>query len=398
MGAGIPAQVPRLLTDLAAGIPAAYRVTVAGADPDDDYAVGLDPAEVFGSPGAAAAPAALPSPSSPRTHLPPSSSKTPPPRPTGSWSRVRARAATTLRRVVASSGIRAANPCTGPVMRWTSTRWRPPGSRSGWPAGTPTPTGFAARLARARWGSRSAPRSPSARSRPSEPTSRAPSSARHSQATSRCAPIRTRRRVASRSRSWACRARSRRTRSTRSAHACATSGSCAPSTSGPMAPWIPVPERTRRLVRREGRQARGHRGTQVPLQRAARHGRPCPGARERPRSPDRHRRRRPCHRGALAGRRLGAMDGRDVIAHLLGAPLGRPATDRLRCRPNVLGRRVLGRSRLGRRRVFARLDLAGELQRMLCGQPRSSDPALPRRGLRHRRRAVASTLRRPAGT
>lgn len=49
MGAGIPAQMPRLLTDLARGIPAAYRVTVTGADPDDDYAVGLDPAEVFGS-------------------------------------------------------------------------------------------------------------------------------------------------------------------------------------------------------------------------------------------------------------------------------------------------------------------------------------------------------------
>lgn len=49
MGAGIPAQVPGVLTDLALGRPAAYRLSVAGAAPGDDHAVRLDPAEVFGS-------------------------------------------------------------------------------------------------------------------------------------------------------------------------------------------------------------------------------------------------------------------------------------------------------------------------------------------------------------
>lgn len=50
MGAGIPAQMPRLLNDFAQGTPSAYRVTVAGAEPSDDIAVRFDPAEVFAAP------------------------------------------------------------------------------------------------------------------------------------------------------------------------------------------------------------------------------------------------------------------------------------------------------------------------------------------------------------
>lgn len=50
MGAGIPAQVPRLLTDLAQGESCDYRVTVVGADPGEEFAVRFDPADVLGSP------------------------------------------------------------------------------------------------------------------------------------------------------------------------------------------------------------------------------------------------------------------------------------------------------------------------------------------------------------
>ena len=50
MGAGIPDQVPRLLDDLALGMSCAYRITVVGADPSDNFAVRFDPAELFGMP------------------------------------------------------------------------------------------------------------------------------------------------------------------------------------------------------------------------------------------------------------------------------------------------------------------------------------------------------------
>ena len=50
MGAGIPAGIPKMLTSLAHGEPVAYRVTVEGAAPDDDFAVRLDPAELLGAP------------------------------------------------------------------------------------------------------------------------------------------------------------------------------------------------------------------------------------------------------------------------------------------------------------------------------------------------------------
>ncbi len=50
MGAGIPAEVPRLLTSLARGEPVSYRIDVAGAERTDDYAVRFDPAEFLGSP------------------------------------------------------------------------------------------------------------------------------------------------------------------------------------------------------------------------------------------------------------------------------------------------------------------------------------------------------------
>jgi NAD(P)H-dependent flavin oxidoreductase YrpB (nitropropane dioxygenase family) len=47
MGAGIPAQLPGLLTDLANGQACRYRVTVTGSDPGDDFAVPFDPAQVL---------------------------------------------------------------------------------------------------------------------------------------------------------------------------------------------------------------------------------------------------------------------------------------------------------------------------------------------------------------
>lgn len=48
MGAGIPTQLPRLLTDLAHARPCAYRITVKGADPGEESAVVFDPAIVLG--------------------------------------------------------------------------------------------------------------------------------------------------------------------------------------------------------------------------------------------------------------------------------------------------------------------------------------------------------------
>ncbi|MEW6470830.1 MAG: nitronate monooxygenase [Actinomycetota bacterium] len=50
MGAGIPADIPRLLTALAAGGAVSYPVDVAGADRTDRYAIQFDPAEIVGSP------------------------------------------------------------------------------------------------------------------------------------------------------------------------------------------------------------------------------------------------------------------------------------------------------------------------------------------------------------
>ena len=50
MGAGIPADMPRLISSLASGEPVAYRQTVAGAGAEDDFAVRLDPAELLGAP------------------------------------------------------------------------------------------------------------------------------------------------------------------------------------------------------------------------------------------------------------------------------------------------------------------------------------------------------------
>jgi NAD(P)H-dependent flavin oxidoreductase YrpB (nitropropane dioxygenase family) len=50
MGAGIPAQVPALLTALANGEPVSYRITVAGAERGDDDCVRFDPADVVGVP------------------------------------------------------------------------------------------------------------------------------------------------------------------------------------------------------------------------------------------------------------------------------------------------------------------------------------------------------------
>jgi NAD(P)H-dependent flavin oxidoreductase YrpB (nitropropane dioxygenase family) len=49
MGAGIPAQVPGMLTDFARGVRHDYRISVAGADPGDESSVVFDPAEVFGT-------------------------------------------------------------------------------------------------------------------------------------------------------------------------------------------------------------------------------------------------------------------------------------------------------------------------------------------------------------
>ncbi len=48
MGAGIPTQLPRLLTELAHGHPCSYRITVAEADPGEETSVRFDPAEVLG--------------------------------------------------------------------------------------------------------------------------------------------------------------------------------------------------------------------------------------------------------------------------------------------------------------------------------------------------------------
>ncbi len=49
MGAGIPIQIPRLLTDLAHGRSVEYRVTVADSDPASKYVVQFEPTEMFGS-------------------------------------------------------------------------------------------------------------------------------------------------------------------------------------------------------------------------------------------------------------------------------------------------------------------------------------------------------------
>lgn len=49
MGAGIPADMPKLIASLARGEAVAYRQSVAGADPGDDFAVRLDPAELLGA-------------------------------------------------------------------------------------------------------------------------------------------------------------------------------------------------------------------------------------------------------------------------------------------------------------------------------------------------------------
>jgi NAD(P)H-dependent flavin oxidoreductase YrpB (nitropropane dioxygenase family) len=48
MGAGIPTQLPRLLTDLAQGRRCAYRITVKDADPGEETTVSFDPADVLG--------------------------------------------------------------------------------------------------------------------------------------------------------------------------------------------------------------------------------------------------------------------------------------------------------------------------------------------------------------
>lgn len=50
MGAGIPADMPRLIASLARGVPVAYRQNVAGAAADDEFAVRLDPTEMLGAP------------------------------------------------------------------------------------------------------------------------------------------------------------------------------------------------------------------------------------------------------------------------------------------------------------------------------------------------------------
>jgi NAD(P)H-dependent flavin oxidoreductase YrpB (nitropropane dioxygenase family) len=50
MGAGIPTDVPRLLTSLCGGEPVAYRHTVSGADAGDEFAVRFDPAELIDPP------------------------------------------------------------------------------------------------------------------------------------------------------------------------------------------------------------------------------------------------------------------------------------------------------------------------------------------------------------
>lgn len=49
MGAGIPAEIPRLLNGLARGDAVSYPIDVVGADRGDDYAVRFDPADVLPS-------------------------------------------------------------------------------------------------------------------------------------------------------------------------------------------------------------------------------------------------------------------------------------------------------------------------------------------------------------
>lgn len=48
MGAGIPAAVPQLLTDLSAGRPVDYRISVDGAGPDQTVVVHFDPSDLLG--------------------------------------------------------------------------------------------------------------------------------------------------------------------------------------------------------------------------------------------------------------------------------------------------------------------------------------------------------------
>lgn len=50
MGAGIPAAIPRLITDLAHGSAVAYPIDVMGADRTDSYTVRFDPADMLESP------------------------------------------------------------------------------------------------------------------------------------------------------------------------------------------------------------------------------------------------------------------------------------------------------------------------------------------------------------
>lgn len=49
MGAGIPKEIPGVLDDLAAGRPTTYRISVAGASPDDKWVTRFDPAEFLGA-------------------------------------------------------------------------------------------------------------------------------------------------------------------------------------------------------------------------------------------------------------------------------------------------------------------------------------------------------------
>ncbi len=50
MGAGIPADLPRLISSLANGEPVAYRLSVEGAEAGDDFCVRLDPGDLLGAP------------------------------------------------------------------------------------------------------------------------------------------------------------------------------------------------------------------------------------------------------------------------------------------------------------------------------------------------------------
>ncbi|MCZ7535632.1 MAG: nitronate monooxygenase [Acidimicrobiia bacterium] len=49
MGAGIPADLPRMISSLALGEPVAYRLSVEGAEAGDDFSVRLDPSDLLGS-------------------------------------------------------------------------------------------------------------------------------------------------------------------------------------------------------------------------------------------------------------------------------------------------------------------------------------------------------------